>query len=244
MPLSTKAKAAPQAYLVNIPSMEYERALAFQRAIVADRIAGNFTGDVVLILEHPQVFTLGRRGGLDNLTVKRRFLQERGIGLVQVERGGDITFHGPGQLVIYPIIDLKAHSLPVVDFVAGLEEVMIRTAMDWGIAAKGDPQNRGVWIGKTKIGSIGITIRRGISFHGLAFNVNSDLTPFAWINPCGLKDIEVTSMAAQLGGRVSMEAVRDAAAAHLAGIFGLSLVTMALEDLESRLHVKQHAQAP
>jgi len=180
---------------------------------------------------HPPVFTLGRRGGLNNLTVSEAFLEKEGISVVQVERGGDITFHGPGQLVVYPIIDLRAARLGVVDYVTALEEVMIRTAVDWGIRAERNPKNRGVWVGDWKLGSIGVAIRRGVSFHGLAFNVNTSLMPFSWIHPCGLENTEMTSLMHELSREVSMNQVRNAARHHFEAVFGVELVAKNLSEL-------------
>lgn len=189
---------------VNLPLTDYRQALEWQRHLVEARIAGTIDDDVVLVVEHPPVFTLGRRGGLENLVSTRDMLEQRGIEVVQVERGGNITYHGPGQLVAYPIFNLKKSGLGVAQFVSQLEQVMIDTAARWDVTARRDSKNRGVWVGGQKLGSIGISVRRGISFHGLALNVNTDLEPFGWINPCGLTGVTMTSMAQQLGQPLSM----------------------------------------
>jgi len=173
-----------QCYCVDLPAVEYREAWDLQHSLVAARKNGIIDRDIVLFLEHHPVFTLGRRGGLDGLMVSESFLEKERITVVHVERGGDITFHGPGQLVVYPIIDLRAAGLGVADYVTALEEVMIRTAADFGVKAEQNPKNRGVWIGNNKLGSIGVAVRRGVSFHGLALNVNTSLTPFSWIHPC------------------------------------------------------------
>jgi lipoate-protein ligase B len=220
---------------VNLPTMEYREAWDLQAKIVAARKDRILDTDVILFLEHPPVFTLGRRGGLDNLTVSEAFLENEGIPVLQVERGGDITFHGPGQLVIYPIIDLRAARLGVVDYVTALEEVMIRTAADWGLKAERNPRNRGVWVGNNKLGSIGVAIRRGVSFHGLAFNVNTSLKPFSWIHPCGLDDTEITSLERELSRKVSLSQVREAARHHMEAVFGVKLVTKRLAELKGIL---------
>lgn len=212
--------------------MEYTRAWDLQSNIVAARKGGVLDKDIVLLLEHPPVFTLGRRGGLKNLTVSEDFLNNAGIPVIHVERGGDITFHGPGQIVMYPIIDIRVARLGVLDFVEHLEEVMIRTASDWGINAERNPVNRGVWVGNNKLGSIGIAIRRGISFHGMAFNVNLSLRPFGWIRPCGLKDIGMTSMEQELSRKVSMAQVREAIKRHVEAVFSVELVMTDLEELK------------
>ncbi len=210
--------------LVELPLMEYTKAWDLQNNLVKARIDGIIEKDIVLLLEHPRVFTLGRRGGLKNLTVSEDFLEKAGVPVIHVERGGDITFHGPGQIVMYPILDLRAARLGVIDYVGLLEEVMIRTASDWGIEAGRNPKNRGVWVGNNKMGSIGIAIRRGISFHGMAFNVNLSLEPFGWINPCGLQNIGITSMERELSRKVSIDKVRDAVKRHVETIFSVELV--------------------
>jgi lipoate-protein ligase B len=220
---------------VELPTVEYREAWDSQKAIVAARRSGIIGTDIVLFLEHHPVFTLGRRGGLGNLTVSDELLEKKGISIIQVERGGDITFHGPGQLVIYPIIDLRAARLAVVDYVTALEEVMIRTAADWGIRAERNSRNRGVWVGEHKLGSIGVSIRRGVSFHGLAFNVNTQLTPFSWIHPCGLENTQMTSLKRELSREVPMNLVRDAARHHFEAVFEVELVKMRLPQLKALL---------
>ncbi len=215
----------------DLPETPYRQVWELQGRLAAARKDGVIDTDVVIFVEHPPVFTLGRRGGLENLIVSRTFLDRSGIPLVQVERGGNITFHGPGQLVAYPIVDLQAAGLKVVDYVQGLEEVMIRTAAHWGVAAVRDPRNRGVWIGDNKLGSVGISVRRGISFHGLALNVNLSLEPFGWIHPCGLPDVGVTSLARELGETLPMDAVRRVAADRMAAVFGITLVPTTLDGL-------------
>jgi lipoyl(octanoyl) transferase len=172
-------------YGVDLPQIDYRDAWGLQSGLVAARREGRLARDLFIFLEHPPVFTLGRRGGRENLVVPESLLEKSGISVVQVERGGNITYHGPGQLVVYPIIDLQAAGLGVTEYVSALETVMIRLAADFGVNAQRDARNRGVWVGNNKLGSIGIAVRRGVSFHGLAFNANLALAPFGWINPCG-----------------------------------------------------------
>ena len=220
-------------FCVHLPVTEYGEAWNLQSNLVAERKNEIINNNIILLLEHLPVFTLGRRGGLNNLSVSENFLENAGIPVIQVERGGNITFHGPGQLIVYPIIDLNASRLKVVDYVENLEEIMIRTAADWGIKAVTKPINRGVWVGNNKLGSIGIAIRKGICFHGMAFNVNISLKPFEWINPCGLPDIGVTSMAQELACDISMNRVRKTIKHHLEAIFEVELVTTSLDKLKT-----------
>jgi lipoate-protein ligase B len=202
----------------------YLEAWDLQARLVEARAAGILPNDVVLILEHPAVFTLGKRGGREHLLVPEDTLTQRRIPIVQVERGGNITYHAPGQLVLYPIIHLERAGIKVVDLVDRLEEVMIRTCADWGIPAGRNPLNRGVWVGLKKIGAIGIAVRRGVSFHGMALNVTIDLAPFGWIQPCGLKGVGVTSMRTEGEQDLGMAEVRRSLAQHMQTIFDARLV--------------------
>ena len=186
-----------------------------QLALVDARRGGVLETDVALLVEHEPVFTLGRRGGRDNILVPSERLERAGVPVVHVERGGDVTYHGPGQLVVYPVVDLPGARLKVVEFVEALEEVMIRTAADHGVAAERNPRNRGVWVGERKLGSVGIAVRRGISYHGLALNVNPDLTPFQWIRPCGLHGVDMTSLALEANREIGPDAVIPGVLRHL-----------------------------
>lgn len=208
---------------VNLPVVPYREALALQHRLVAARIADPALPDLVLMLEHAPVYTLGRRGGAENIMVPRDRLENRGITVVQTERGGFITYHGPGQLVAYSIVDIKARRIGVADFVTALETAMIATAARWGITAARREENRGVWVGHRKLGSIGIAVRRGVVFHGLALNVTTDLTPFTWINPCGLENVAMTSLAAEGADGVTTAAARSATLEALSAAFAVPI---------------------
>lgn len=221
----------PTCHWVELPIIPYRQVLALQRKLVAARVSGQLTKDVVLVLEHPPVFTLGRRGGSENLMISDALLHKAGIEMVQCERGGNITYHGPGQLVAYPIINLRAANLSVLSYVGGLEEVMIRTAAHWGIQAHRDPENRGVWLGLNKLGSVGICIRHGVCFHGLALNVQPDLEPFTWIRPCGLQDIEIVSMESVLSHKIPMTEVRKVFKSQFTQTFEVQPVATTVEEL-------------
>ncbi len=216
---------------IDLPVTAYGPALDLQHRLVAARHGGHLACDPVLFLEHAPVFTLGRRGGMEDLIVPRQRLETAGIAVVAAERGGLITYHGPGQLVVYPILDLKRIGLGVLELVEALEEAMIRTATDFRVEAGRDPRNRGVWAGGKKLGSIGLAVRHGISFHGLALNVNLDLTPFSWVHPCGMAGVAMTSLDACGGTDVSVAGARRSLAAHLASVLNLRWEPLALEDL-------------
>ena len=216
---------------VELPVTDYAEALELQHRIVAAKNSGSVGTNVLLILEHPPTFTLGRRGGSENLTVSDTFLKESGIRMLRAERGGNITFHGPGQLVAYPIINLQTAHLSVLDYVHLLEEVMIQTASEVGVEAGRNALNRGVWVGSAKLGSIGIAVRHGISFHGFALNVNLSLAPFKWINPCGLQGVEMTSLAHELSCDVPMIKVRRSIKHTMESVFDMELTGSGLEAL-------------
>lgn len=222
-------------FCLDLPRTDYKRALQLQYRLVAARKDKRLAHDTLIMLEHQPVYTLGRRGGKENLKVSPDFLRNSGIQVVPIERGGNITYHGPGQQVVYPIIDLQASRLSVADYVDGLEEVMIRTVRQWEVRAERNPLNRGVWVGMQKLGSIGIAVRRGISFHGLALNVNTDLTPFSWINPCGLNDVGVTSVQQESGRPIPMDELRRVMKRHFEQVFDIELESIQMADLEKHL---------
>jgi lipoate-protein ligase B len=170
----------------------YDRALALQEARWQACRQG--APDSCLALEHPPTITLGRRATLDDLRVSRAALAARGIACVVTERGGRATYHGPGQLVLYPIVDLRALGVGVGGFVWTLEEIMIEVAAAFGVRAGRDPRGRGVWTVHGKLGAVGIRVRSGVTTHGLALNVAGDAEPYRLIAPCGIPDLPVTSL--------------------------------------------------
>lgn len=218
-------------YCIQLPFIKYRTALELQHNLVDARTVHKMDANILLLLEHPRVFTLGRHGGRENLMVSEAFLKKSDISLIQVERGGDITYHGPGQLVGYPIIDLKTAGMDVHTYVSRLEDIMILTAMDCGVDAGRNSKNRGIWVGNDKMGSIGISIRHGITFHGFALNVNLSLEPFSWINPCGLADIGMTSIARETGHNISMDQVRQFIRRHMEDVFEIEI-----RDFEPETH--------
>ena len=217
------------AFLADLELMDYAIARDLQNRLVAARKAGRLPRDLFLVLEHPPVFTLGRRGGKENLTVPENFLEDKGIPVVQTERGGNITYHGPGQLIVYPIMDLDRSPYDITTFVSLLEESMIRTLAIHGIQGDRQAVNRGVFSRGKKIGSVGIALRKGITFHGLALNVNLDLTPFSYIHPCGLTNMAMTSMVEETNTPIPMAQVKKDMAAHMADLFDLRFTNASLK---------------
>lgn len=179
--------------------------------------------DTVLFLEHPHVITLGRRG-------KREDVLTDELPVYAVERGGEATYHGPGQLVVYPIVKLEDR-LDVRKFVAALEEVLIRTSAAFGVAASRNPEQHGVWVGPRKLGSIGLAVHDNVTYHGLAHNVNTDLSYFLKLRPCGHRGDVMTSMARERGGPMDMPSVTARLAAEYEGIFGAELRAEGAMDL-------------
>ncbi len=220
--IETPAKLAPHNRWtrLDLAVLPYSEALDLQYRLAA-QVQSEGKEGIVLFLEHAPVFTLGKRGGCENLTVSDDFLDKHGVTVFKTERGGNITYHGPGQLVVYPLIKLKTAGLGVADYVDCLEEVMLRTAADWGIRAERNVKNRGVWIGNDKLGSIGIAVKRGVTLHGLALNVVTDLTPFSWINPCGLTDVGIISLAEAGAADITVARVRERLATHMAAVFNI-----------------------
>lgn len=220
-----------RAWLLDIPSMAYEAALALQHDLVERRSDGRLDADLFLLLEHPPVFTLGRRGGREFLRADDAFLAAKRIAVVPVERGGYITYHGPGQLVCYPVVDLRKARLRVTALVEMLETVMMGVAGDFDVSAERNPKNRGVWVGHRKLGSIGIAVRHQVSFHGFALNAVNSLAPFAWMDPCGLHGVEMTSLAKESDREITMADVRRSARWHLAQVFGRPLVDTTVSEM-------------
>jgi lipoyl(octanoyl) transferase len=208
----------------------YSDALELQRRLVEERRAERID-DVLLLLEHPEVLTLGVRGdgGRSHIVATSDALALRGIEVHEAGRGGDITYHGPGQIVGYPILDLRPDRCDVHRYVRDLEEVLIRTARDYGIAAGRVSGLTGIWVGREKLAAIGVRISRWITSHGFALNVTTDLANFDLIVPCGIADRGVTSLAAVLGRSVGLAEVDDRLAAHFGEVFDRTLTVVTLE---------------
>lgn len=189
-----------------------------QRRLQGER-AGGGGEDVLLLTEHEPVLTLGRNHPEPDLRAPLAAVAAAGITIVPTERGGDITYHGPGQLVAYGIIDSRAWRLPVVDYVAGLEETVIRVLSRWEISGRQVREARGVWVGQRKVASVGVNVRRGVTMHGIALNVADALEAFELINPCGMGNVEMTSMEREVGEAVDLDGVKQAFVEAFAAVF-------------------------
>jgi len=204
----------------------YAEVLELQRDLRRRRIEGELGEDVLLLVEHPPVITLGRGTRPSSLPIAPAELERRGVEVFEVERGGDVTFHGPGQLVGYPILDLRGHRQDLHWYLRRLEDVLIQALGGLGIQADRNPGLTGVWTAGRKIASIGIHVKQWVTLHGFALNVTTDLDPFDLIVPCGIRQVVMTSVAAELlrtDSEALMAEVRGAVVGAFCDVFGLSL---------------------
>ena len=232
--------------VLQLGTLDYSTALRLQQKLVEMRKQGQI-GDVLLLLEHTPVITLGRNAKVSNILATPEQLNRRGVELFECDRGGDVTFHGPGQLVAYPIFDLRAFpsgsakraTMGAVEYVRNLEEVLIRACADYAISTERIAGLTGVWTmpesatPRAKIAAIGVHISRAVTSHGLALNVNTDLDYFKLIVPCGIESKPVTSMAQELGKEQSVEAVAQSLSRHFGSVFRSQILW--LETLDALL---------
>ena len=204
----------------------YAEGLELQTRLVAERQAGRVP-DSLLLLEHNPVFTLGRNARAENVRFPVEALRARGFDVFEAGRGGDVTYHGPGQVVGYPVIDLSPDRRDVHRYVRDLEQVMIGACGDYGIEARRIPGLTGCWVGDEKIGAIGVRIARWVTSHGFAFNVANDLAPFGLIVPCGISDRGVTSLSRLLGREVELDEVMTCLVRRMAQVFDRGIVPLA-----------------
>jgi lipoyl(octanoyl) transferase len=235
--------------VVDLGVMEYGAAWDLQRRIVAARKAGAVP-DMLLLCEHPHVITLGRNGKLANLRASDRVLRQMGVSFFETDRGGDITYHGPGQVVGYPILNLADIRRDVAWYMRSLEEAMIRATAEFGIPSRRVPGRTGVWVdlptesgGEEKLAAIGVRLSRWVTSHGFAYNVSTDLRYFDLIVPCGIKDKRATSLEKLLGHSVKIEEVSLRIAAHLGELLGLNLRPAHRNDLDAMLRAHKDRDA-
>ncbi|HYB22106.1 MAG TPA: lipoyl(octanoyl) transferase LipB [Thermodesulfobacteriota bacterium] len=227
---ATKNLRSLQAFRLGV--MDYEEGLRLQNRL-ADARREDKIGDVLLLLQHPPVITLGKSGKVQNV-LDPRSLQEKKIKVIFTDRGGDVTYHGPGQLVAYPILSLRRHGLSVPGYVWNLEETVIRLLARYGIPAGRIEKLRGVWVENEKIAALGVHLSNWVTKHGLALNVNTDLHPFNLINPCGTGR-RVISMAKILGRELPMEEIEFLMLQTFQEVFGVRLDSEPLKNLEPYL---------
>src|SRR6266478_5313619 len=227
-----------QALQVALGLMGYAEAYALQKRIVAARKADAIE-DVLLLCEHPHVITQGRNGKREHLLASENVLRQKGVEFFETSRGGDVTYHGPGQIVAYPILNLGAIRRDVVWYVRQLEEAMIRATAEFGIVAGREAGKTGVWVGEEKtsekLAAIGVHISRWVTSHGLAYNVSTDLRNFDLIVPCGIVDRKATSLEKILGRSIERKEVAPRLIKHLGEVFGLEMKQASRQELLEKL---------
>jgi lipoyl(octanoyl) transferase len=224
----------PELWVVRPGILPYERARPFQKRLEKALLEGEIP-DVLLLLEHPPVYTKGRRATPDELPMGEGWYRQQGIEVAETDRGGRVTYHGPGQLVGYPIVSLRPYGGDVHDYIRRMERVMIAALAEWGVEAGLIDGLTGVWAGKRKIGSIGVHVNRGVTTHGFAINVNNDLQPFEWIVPCGIESCRMTSLARERGAEQDLDAFADTIAEQFGRVYERAPVDVPSERLDERL---------
>jgi lipoyl(octanoyl) transferase len=231
---------------VDLGLTPYAEAHALQKRVVVARKLG-LIDDVLLFCEHPHVITQGRNGKREHLLASESVLHQKGVEFFETSRGGDVTYHGPGQIVAYPILNLGAIRRDVVWYVRQLEEAMIRATAEFGIVAAREAGKTGVWVGEgkssEKLAAIGVHISRWVTSHGLAYNVSTDLRNFDLIVPCGIADRKATSLEKLLGRSVKLDEVKPKLAAHLAEVFSLELRRIDRAELLEKLETAEQPVA-
>jgi lipoyl(octanoyl) transferase len=230
--------------MIDLGLMSYAEAWGLQKRVVAARKAGAIE-DVLLLCEHPHVITQGRNGKRENLLASEHVLRQKGVEFHATDRGGDITYHGPGQIVGYPILNLSEIRRDVVWYVRMLEEAMIRATAEFGITAERVAGKTGIWAGdggaEEKLAAIGVHISRWVTSHGFAYNVSTDLRYFDLIVPCGIADRKATSLEKLLGRSVKWEEIAPRIARHFGEVFGVELKGTSRAELLEKL---QEAEQP
>ena len=220
-----------EAWILNLDTVPYDEAFALQKRLVTMR-SQDAICDTLILLEHPPVFTVTRKATRKNILASPDELEDQGISLSETNRGGDITYHGPGQIVGYPIMNLKDHGKDLHKYIRNIEEILISLLMDYGISAHRDKANPGVWIEDEKIAAIGIAVKSSwTTMHGFAFNVNPDLKHYSLIVPCGLTNKGVTSLSKLLDTPIDMAEVREKLIHHYAEVFELRTREVSLKEL-------------
>jgi len=216
--------------VVDLGQKDYKEVWDIQKVIHEKRVQDKLC-NTLLLVEHPPVITMGKSGRNTNLLLSPRMLKQKGIGYYEIERGGDVTYHGPGQLVGYPIFNVKKGLAGIRPFVNKMEDAIIQTLVKFGISGEKREKMIGVWAKEKKICSIGITVKRWVSFHGFALNVNTNLDHFNLIVPCGLKNVTMTSMQEIIRGEVSMDKVKHSIIDSFNSVFGGTPTIICLDEI-------------
>ncbi|MDD4663879.1 MAG: lipoyl(octanoyl) transferase LipB [Caldisericia bacterium] len=225
--------------IVSFPLLPYKPALELQERVHALK-QQNKLEDTLLLLEHPPTITIGKNGDIQNVLFSRQMLQKQGVEIFQIGRGGDVTYHGPGQLVGYPIFDIRRYAKGIKEFIYKIEEIFLRLLHDdYHIEARHDDQYTGVWVGNQKVTAIGFQISHFISMHGFALNVNTNLNHFKWINPCGITDKGVTSLRQLTGKEQSRGKVEQSLIRIIESLFCQNCHILTPDEFEQYLQQKE-----
>ncbi len=222
-------------WTVRLGLVPYPEARRLQAEIEAARSDGDVP-DVLLLLEHPPVYTMGRRTTADELPMGEEWYRRQGIDVVETDRGGRVTYHGPGQLVGYPIVSLRPYRDDVHEYIRRMERLIVSSLADWGVEAEVVDGLTGVWTPeRRKIGSIGVHVSRGVTTHGFAINVNNDLQPFEWIVPCGIEACRMSSVSRELGGEQDLDAFATTVRERFGELYGREPREVSASELSERL---------
>lgn len=215
--------------VIDLDILSYGRTHLLQRKILAEKKRGG-DGDYLLLVEHPNIFTIGRSGSRENLLADENLLKENGLNVIEADRGGDITFHGIGQLVAYPILDLRNHTKDVRFFIKRLERVLELTVAEYGIIADSEKSCTGLWVDGQKIGFIGIGISNWITYHGISLNANVEIKYFSMIKPCGIDNIKIGSLQEILNRSIDLNSLKEIFVQKFCEVFGFEHSSRCLED--------------
>ncbi len=220
--------------LLQLDMVEYGEAWEFQKVLLEARVSGKVE-DCLILLQHPPTFTYGRRYKEGNLIANKEYYESLGFAIYKTDRGGLATYHGHGQLVGYPIIKISIYTKDYYQYLRMLEDVMIRTLIDFGIAARRNEGYTGVWVDNAKIGFIGVRMSFGYAMHGFSLNVNNDVSPFNHITPCGIQGVRITSVQELLNTSVNIEDICDVLARHYSDVFQIQMVPIENEIMSQRI---------
>ena len=220
--------------LLQFDEIEYGEAWELQKALLDARISGKIA-DCLILLQHPPTFTYGRRYKEDNLIANKEYYEGNGFAIYKTNRGGLATYHGPGQIVGYPIIKISAYTKDYYQYLHMLEEVMIRTLIDFGIVAERNEEYTGVWVNNAKIGFIGVRMVFGYAMHGFSLNVNNDLSPFHYITPCGIQGVRITSAEEVLNTNVDIKKSYDTLANRYSDVFQIQMIPIEIGIMTQRI---------
>ncbi len=210
---------------IDLGTAKFAETWDLQKSLLASRVENRIT-DTLLFVEHPNVYTIGKAGSNSNIIADTEFISQNEIEIFEIDRGGDVTFHGPGQIIGYPIINLANWEKDIHKYLRAIEEAIINVCKEYDINATRNPEYTGVWVGENKICAIGVKVSRWVTMHGFAFNVNTNLNLFNGIIPCGIKDKGVTSLEKEIGRKINIDVVKKSVLNNFAKVFGYDKINV------------------